>query len=305
MTTLITGSTGLVGSALRKFYPNAVCVSSLDADLTNTEQALDLISKYKPTSVIHLASKVGGLFKNINDNVQMFNDNILINSNIVTACFKNNVQKFIGCLSTCVFPAEIEYPIHESMMYNGMPHESNFGYSYAKRMLDVHCKAINKQYNLNYKCIIPTNVYGPYDNFNLKDAHVIPALIHKAYIAKRDGTDFTVAGSGFPLRQFIYSADLAHLIFKLDHHEYDWVSPMIIADQKEYSIFETAHIIAEYFNVWERTGFNTNLPDGQHKKTVDNERLKRYITDFKFTKLKTGLTDTMDWFVENYDNARK
>ena len=93
MTTLITGSTGLVGSALRKFYPNAVCVSSLDADLTNTEQALDLISKYKPTSVIHLASKVGGLFKNINDNVQMFNDNILINSNIVTACFKNNVQK--------------------------------------------------------------------------------------------------------------------------------------------------------------------------------------------------------------------
>lgn len=305
MDTLITGSTGLIGSALQNFYPNAICVSSSDADLTNTEQTLDLISTHKPKSVIHLASKVGGLFKNLNNNVEMFSDNILINTNIVNACYKNNVKKFIGCLSTCVFPANTKYPIHENMLYDGEPHKSNFGYSYAKRMLDVHCRAINNQYDYNYKCIIPTNVYGPHDNFNLEDAHVIPALIHKAYIAKRDGTDFTVAGSGFPLRQFIYSSDLAHLIFKLDNHQYDWVSPMTLAEETEYSIFDVTKIIAEYFDVFDRTGFNSNLPDGQHKKTVDNERFKRYIDDFKFTPIDIGLRDTMDWFVKNYDNARK
>lgn len=304
--TLITGSTGLVGSALRNFYPNAICISSKDADLTNGQDTLNLITKIKPDSVIHLASEVGGLFKNMNDNVGMFNKNILINTNIVSACLKNKVKKFMGCLSTCVFPANTEYPIHENMLYNGEPHESNFGYSYAKRMLHVQCRAINEQYNnYNYKCIIPTNVYGPYDNFNIEDAHVIPALIHKAYIAQRDGIDFTVAGNGFAERQFIYSGDLAHIIFKLDNHEYDWVSPMSIADTSEYSIFHVAQIIAEYFDVWDRTGFNSNLSSGQHKKTVDNERFRRYLRDFKFTPLREGLRDTMDWFVRNFENIRK
>jgi len=305
MSTLITGSTGLVGSALKNFFPNAICVSSKDANLTDPESTFRLIQAYKPDIVIHLAANVGGLFKNMNDNVDMFTKNIYINTNIVDACVKNQVTKFIGCLSTCIFPAKIEYPIHENVLHNGEPHESNFGYAYAKRMLEVHCRVVSEQYGYKYKCVIPTNIYGPHDNFSLTDGHVIPALIHKAYIAKRDGTNFSVAGSGLPERQFIYSADLAHLIYKLNHHMYDWVSPMTIAEQTEHSIYDVAKIIGEYFGVWERTEFNTNLPDGQHKKPADNERLIRYINDFKFTPLEVGLRDTMDWFVKNYDKARK
>lgn len=305
MATLITGSTGLVGSALKNFYPNAICVSSKNADLVDADSAFRLIQAYKPDCVIHLAANVGGLFKNMKDNAGMFSSNLRMNTNIVDACVENKVTKFIGCLSTCVFPAEVEYPIHENMLHDGEPHDSNFGYAYAKRMMEVHCRAVSEQYGYNYKCIIPTNIYGPHDNFSLTDGHVIPSLIHKAYIAKRDGTHFSVAGSGFPERQFIYSADLAHLIYKLNHHMYDWVSPMTIAEQTEHSIYDVAKIIGEYFGVWERTGFDTSLPDGQQKKPADNERLKRYINDFKFTPLEIGLRDTMDWFVKNYDKARK
>src|SRR6056300_1413163 len=194
MSTLITGSTGLVGSALKNFFPNAICVSSKDANLTDPESTFRLIQAYKPDIVIHLAANVGGLFKNMNDNVDMFTKNIYINTNIVDACVKNQVTKFIGCLSTCIFPAEIEYPIHENVLHDGEPHESNFGHGYAKRMLEVHCRAVSEQYGYKYKCVIPTNIYGPHDNFSLIDGHVIPALIHKAYIAKRDGTNFSVAG---------------------------------------------------------------------------------------------------------------
>lgn len=305
MTTLITGSTGLVGSALRNFYPNAVCVSSKDADLTNWYETLNLIAHAKPDHVIHLAAEVGGLFKNMNDNMGMLERNIRINTNIIKACTLNKVRKFTGCLSTCIFPDEVEYPIHENVLHDGEPHESNFGYAYAKRMMEVYCRAVSMDKGWAYKCVIPTNVYGPHDNFNLKCGHVIPALIHKAYIAKRDNTDFTVAGSGFPVRQFIYSGDLAHLIFRLDKHQYDWVSPMTLADTHEHSIYDVAKIIAEYFEVFDRTGFNTNLPDGQHKKTADTERMNRYIEGFKFTPLEIGLRDTCDWFVRNYETARK
>ena len=305
MKTLITGSTGLVGSALRNFYPSAICVSSKDADLTDWYETFNLISHAKPTHVIHLAAEVGGLFKNMKDNTGMFERNVRINNNIIKACTLNKVKKFTGCLSTCIFPAEVEYPIHENALHDGEPHESNFGYAYAKRMMEVYCRAVSEQYGYSYKCIIPTNIYGPHDNFNLKDGHVIPALIHKAYVAKRDNTDLTVAGSGFPQRQFIYSGDLAHLIFKLDKHEYDWVSPMTLAETNEHSIYDVAKIIAEYFGVWERTGFDTNQPDGQQKKPADTERLNRYISDFKFTPLEIGLRDTCDWFVRNYETARK
>lgn len=305
MKTLITGSTGLVGSVLRNFYPNAICVSSKDADLTNWHETLNLITYHKPNHVIHLAAEVGGLFKNMNDNMGMLDRNIRINTNIIKACTLNKVKKFTGCLSTCIFPAEVEYPIHENSLHDGEPHESNFGYAYAKRIMEVYCRTVSIDTGWSYKCVIPTNIYGPHDNFNLENGHVIPALIHKAYIAKRDNTDFTIAGSGFPVRQFIYSGDLAHLIFKLDKHEYAWVSPMTLADTHEHSIYDVAKIIAEYFDVFNRTAFNTNLPDGQHKKTADTERMNRYIDDFKFTPLEIGLRDTCDWFVRNYDKARK
>ena len=110
------------------------------------------------------------------------------------------------------FSDKTSYPINESMLHNGPPHSSNDAYAYAKRMLEIHSKAYNEQYNDNFVCIIPTNLYGPYDNYNLQDSHVIPGLIHKCYLAKKENKPFYVWGSGKPLRQFIFSEDLAELI---------------------------------------------------------------------------------------------
>jgi GDP-L-fucose synthase len=126
-------------------------------------------------------------------------------------------------LSTCIFPDKTTYPIDETMLHTGPPHSSNAGYAYAKRMIDVLNRCYNEEYGCQFTSVIPTNIYGPHDNFNLEDSHVIPGLIHKACIAKDAGTDFVVWGSGTPLRQFIYSNDLAKLmIWTLRSYDVRW-----------------------------------------------------------------------------------
>ena len=121
------------------------------------------------------------------------------------------VKRLVSCLSTCIFPDKTTYPIDETMVHNGPPHSSNEGYAYAKRMIDVMNRCYASEYGCCFTSIIPTNIYGPHDNFSIEDGHVIPGLIHKCYLAKRDGTPFTIWGSGAPLRQFICSSDLAAL----------------------------------------------------------------------------------------------
>jgi len=121
------------------------------------------------------------------------------------------VEKCVSCLSTCIFPDKTSYPIDETMIHNGPPHDSNYGYAYAKRMIDVQNRAYHDQHGRQFTSVIPTNIYGPHDNFNQQDGHVIPGLIHKTYLAIKAGEDMTAWGSGTPLRQFIYSKDLARL----------------------------------------------------------------------------------------------
>ena len=188
-----------------------IFLSSKDGDLCDLEKTKLLFEKHKPTYVIHLAACVGGLFKNMNEKVKMFENNVLINFNVIKCCHDFKVKKLISCLSTCIFPDNTTYPINEKMLHNGPPHSSNDAYAYAKRMLEIHCKTYQEKYNDNFICVIPTNIYGPNDNFNLQDAHVIPALIHKCFLAKKENKPFIVYGSGKPLRQFIYSEDLADL----------------------------------------------------------------------------------------------
>jgi len=301
---LVTGGTGLVGSALKKFLPNAIFVSSTDCNLYDLDDTLRMLTAYKPDTVIHLAAEVGGLFKNMNDNEGMLNRNLIMNTNMIKSCLCENVKKFIGCLSTCIFPAQVQYPITEDMLHDGEPHESNYGYAYAKRMMEVQCRSIRDQYGYSYNCIIPTNIYGPHDNYSLKDGHVIPSLIHKAYLAQKNNTDFLVAGSGRPLRQFIYSEDLAKIISELIIMK-SWESPIIIADKKEHSISEVASIIAEYFGISDRLVFDIQLSDGQYKKTADNSRLIKTVGEFTFLPIKEGLKKSVDWFIENYEQARK
>lgn len=160
-------------------------------------------------------------------------------------------------------------------------------------------------------CVIPTNVYGPHDNFNLEDSHVIPGLIHRAYLAKRDGTDFVIKGSGKPLRQFMYSHDLARLIL---WNLFDYPGrgqTMILSPnpEDEVSIKDVAMMIASAFDIpQDRVKFQTAFSDGQFKKTADNRLLKKMLLDypdFKFKDIESGLTSTIAWFIDNYDKARK
>ena len=215
-TILITGGTGLVGKAIQTVSTNYdykfIFLSSKDCDLTSYSNTLYTFSSYNPDYVIHLAACVGGLFKNMAYKVDMYEKNILINLNVLKVCHEIKVKKLISCLSTCIFPDKTTYPINETMLHNGPPHTSNDAYAYAKRMLEVQSRAYQEQYGDNFICIIPTNIYGSYDNFNLQDSHVIPGLIHKCYLAKKENKPFVIAGSGTPLRQFIYSEDLAILI---------------------------------------------------------------------------------------------
>lgn len=305
---MITGSAGLVGSAFKRIATKHMnytytYVTRGDCDLLDTTKLLEYLKQNDPDVVIHLAANVGGLFKNMNQKVQMFEDNMLMNMNVLRACHEMNITRFIGTLSTCIFPDKTTYPISEDMLQLGPPHTSNDAYAYAKRMLEVQCKAYNEQYNTNYSCIIPTNIYGDNDNYHLEDAHVIPALIHKCYLAKQKQKPFIVAGSGKPLRQFIHADDLANITLSLlDKIKQESV---IISPDTEISIKEVATHIARAFEYEHMMEFDASLPDGQYKKTADNTKLKSLLTEYEFIDIKEGIARTVKYFIENYNKIRK
>jgi GDP-L-fucose synthase len=304
---LITGGTGLVGSAInsiREDYSNYkfIFMSSKDCDLTDYNASYNYFTNIKPDYVIHLAACVGGLFKNMNNKIDMFEKNMLINMNVLKICHIIKVKKLISCLSTCIFPDNTTYPINEKMLHNGPPHTSNDGYAYAKRMLEVQTRIYQEQFNDNFICIIPTNIYGPNDNYNLIDGHVIPSLIHKCYLAKKEGKPFVIAGTGKPLRQFVYSIDLAHLIiWVLEKYNNKESIILSVGEDSEVSINTIATEIAKEFSYTHNIIFDNSKPDGQYKKTADNTILMSLNSDFKFTSISDGIKKSVAWFIENYD----
>tara|TARA_Y100000741_G_scaffold280763_1_gene220581 strand:- start:1183 stop:2115 length:933 start_codon:yes stop_codon:yes gene_type:complete len=310
MKILVTGGSGLVGQALQSISTNYnydfIFISSKDCDLTNYQDTLQLFNKIKPDYVIHLAACVGGLFKNMNHKVDMFEKNITINSNVLKCAHLLNVKKCISCLSTCIFPDKTTYPINETMLQSGPPHTSNDAYAYAKRMLQIQSNAYNEQYNRNFVCIIPTNIYGPHDNFHLDDAHVIPALIHQCYLAKQNNKPFIIKGTGKPLRQFIYSTDLATLImWSMEKYTLKDSLILSVSEKDEISIKDISYLIAKEFNYEHNILFDSNYSDGQFKKTADNSKLLKYHGPLQFTRINEGIKKSVAWFVNNYDSCRK
>ena len=307
---LVTGGTGLVGNGIKSVSKdyfekyNFIYISSKDFNLKCYEETKAMFEKYRPNFVIHLAACVGGLYKNMNNKVEMLEKNLMINYNVVKCSHDYKVEKLISCLSTCIFPDKVTYPIDESFLHNGPPHHSNDSYAYAKRMLEIHSKAYRENYGDNFITVSPTNVYGPHDNFNLEDAHVLPALIHKCYLAKEANEDFIIRGTGSPLRQFIFSDDLAKLIMIiLENHNDDnlILSP---PESDELSIKDLATIIAKEFNYEEKIKFDSSYSDGQYKKTVSVNKLLNVIGDFQYTKIEDGIKKSVRWFIENKDNIK-
>ena len=256
---LVTGGNVLVG---RSFNGSEfIKISTKEGDLKDRDIAKEIIEKHKPDGIIHCAAKVGGIMGNTNYPGDFYHDNIMMNTNVIEEARKNGVKKLVFFSSTCVFPDKVEYPLSPEKIHLGPPHSSNYAYAYAKRMGQVQIQAYREQYGVNYFTVIPCNIYGPGDNYNLDNGHVIPSLIHKMYLAKQNNTDFVVWGSGSPLREFIFSEDVAELTMML-YEKYDGVDPVILSTSEEISIKDIVLMIAEIFEFREMLYLiNPNLMD--------------------------------------------
>jgi len=319
VTILVTGGTGLVGKGIEAAVksegakPNEkwVYLSSKEGDLREKEATRLIFEKYKPTYVIHLAARVGGLFANMQYKVEFWRENVAINDNVLHWSKEYGVKKVVSCLSTCIFPDKTSYPIDETMVHNGPPHHSNEGYAYAKRMIDVINRCYNSQFGCQFTSVIPTNIFGPHDNFSIEDGHVLPGLMHKCLKAKQkiadgDEGEFTIWGSGTPLRQFIYSEDLGALMVWTMRH-YDSCDPIILSvpEEAEVSIKEAAMAVVDGMGYTGPVTFDTSKSDGQYKKTACNAKLMKLHPSFKFTPFREAVAKTCQWFEQNYDTARK
>ena len=301
---LITGANGLVGYAIRQLTPpNTSYLSREDIDLTDYQSTKDRFVELEPENVIHLAAQVGGIGGNLMHSGEYFRNNILMNTNVLESARIAKAKKLISFMSTCVFPDQASYPLNEKDLHNGPPHPSNFGYAYAKRMLEVQSSAYRKEWNCNYIVAVPTNIYGPSDNFSLTEGHVVPALIHKTYLAMRNNTDLIVWGSGKPMREFVYSGDIAKLaLWAIDNYNED--KPIIFTSGIEISIRELTEIIARKMKFKGRLIFDSNKPDGQYRKPSDTTKLRSYLPSFDWTPLDVGIELTVNWFLANYPNIR-
>ena len=306
---LVTGQSGLVGS---QFKGDLIALNSKVCDLRDTKSVNDVFSFYTDKTiqkefavdkVIHTAAKVGGVGGNMNYKGEFFYDNIMINTNVIEACRKYGVEKLVVFLSTCVFPDNVEYPLTEGKLHLGPPHFSNDAYAHAKRMAEVQIRAYREQYGLNYTSVIPTNIYGPHDNFNIENGHVLPSLIHKCFLARENKTDLTIWGSGEPLREFIHSKDVANLS-KWVLENYNESEPIILSTSEEMRIKDIVDIIVENMNFKGNVVYDKTKPDGQFRKPSDNSKIKSYLPDYKFIKFEEGIKETIDWFESNYPNIK-
>ena len=295
---LITGGTGLVGRA----FKIGKKISTKDVDLLNSNDTVDYFKTFKPDCIVHTAAKVGGILANQNHAGQFYRENIIINNNVFEGARISGCKKVISFLSTCVFPDDAEYPLTEDKLHGGDSHSSNFAYAYAKRMIDVQSRAYKQQYGIDYVNIIPCNIYGPNDNFHLKDSHVLPALIRKCYEAKLNNTDFSIWGSGKCLREFVYSVDVADIVTRFIDSNFS--GNVLITPSKEISIKDAALLIVELIDFKGNVVFDDSKPDGQYRKPSDNTVLKSIFPDITFTPFKEGVKQTIDWFIENYPDIR-
>jgi len=316
-TIMVTGGRGMLGHGMQQVVreePRAGhefrFVDIEEGDLTDKAATRALFSRVRPAGVIHLAADVGGLYKNVAQGVEMLENNLLMNMHVMQCCREFGVEKLVSCLSTCVFPEQtlcphITLPIDETVVHMGPPHPSNEGYAHAKRLVDVQSRYYRKQYGCNFISLAPTNIFGPNDNYSPEHSHVIPALIRKCDEAMRDGADFVVWGSGRPLRQFIYSPDLARL-FIWAYFNYDEADPLILAPEaeQEVSIATIAQHVADAFGYTKPIVFDTKYSDGQYKRTVTNRKLMSRNPSFRFTPLKEAIKASVEWFKANRQTAR-
>jgi len=309
-TILITGSNGLLGSALVRQIEQSkeykvIQHNRNECNLSNRHETIEYILKKRNENnidtIIHSAAEVGGVLKNTLYTQTMFFNNLEINNNIIEAAHVSGVENFVNILSTCIFSQDATYPLTiDQLQNNGLPHPSTLGYSLAKRISMLTTQSYNRVFDKNWINVIPTNIYGINDNFNLENSHVIPALIRKAHAVSQTDEDFIIWGSGESCRQFIYSDDLANLIlWAIKNWKKD--VPFLAVNETEYTIKELVLIISKKFEIsGDRIKFDSSRPNGIPKMTAVSDA--RW---FNFISLEQGLDITIKWYLENFNSIRK
>lgn len=305
----VAGHNGLVGTAIRRElqkqgYHNLILRSSKELDLTNQAAVNSFFEQEKPEYVFLAAAKVGGIQANIDSPAQFIYENLMIESNVIHAAYQHQVKKLLFLGSSCIYPRDCPQPIKEEYLLTQPLEPSNEWYAIAKIAGLKLCAAYNKQYGTNFISCMPTNLYGPGDNFNLTNSHVLPALIRKLYEAKLNNlASVTIWGSGNALREFLYIDDMASAAIYLMQN-YTGNIPVNIGTGQDLSIKDLAYKIKAIVGFDGEINFDHSKPDGTPRKLLDVSVAKNLGWQATVD-IDTGIKHTFDWYCENVVNARK
>ena len=304
----VAGHTGMVGSAIVRLLNNIDCeiltVSSQELDLKQSSKVDKWFDDHRPDAVFLAAAKVGGILANSSYPADFLIDNLSIQNSVITNAFKYKVKKLMFLGSSCIYPRNAKQPIKESSLLTGILEPTNEAYAIAKIAGIKLCQFYRKQYGVDYVSVMPTNLYGPGDNFHPKNSHVVAALISKFYEAvKLNKEEVIIWGTGKPLREFMHVDDLAEgLIFLMENYsEYEHVN---IGTGKEISITEFAKIIKNISGWKGKIKFDDSYPDGMPRKVMDINKISKLGWNSKI-ELKVGLKQAYKWFIDNYDHIKK
>ena len=301
----VAGHRGLVGSAIvrnleAKGYKNIIYRTHKELDLTNQEAVRRFFEEEKPEHVFLAAAKVGGIHSNNTYPADFIYENLMIQNNVIKAAHDFEVKKLLFLGSTCIYPKMAPQPIKEEYLLTGSLEETNEAYAVAKIAGLEMCKFFKRQYGDNFISCMPTNLYGPNDNFDLKNSHVLPALIRKFHEAKVNNSEAVeVWGTGTPLREFLYVDDMADAcVFLMEN--YDGEQHVNIGTGEEVSIRELAETVKEVVGFDGELVFNTEMPDGTPRKLTTVDKLHGLGWKHKVS-LDKGIRLAYNWFLENYN----
>jgi len=301
----VAGHRGLVGSAIvRRLksagYSNLIIRTSKELDLRNQQAVNDFFEREKPDYVFLAAARVGGILANSTYKADFIYDNIMIAANVIHASWRYGVKKLLNLGSSCIYPKFAHQPMREEYLLTGLLEPTNEPYAIAKISAIKMCRYFNEQYGTNFISVMPTNLYGPNDNFNLETSHVLPALIRKIHEAKIHGGPVTLWGDGSPKREFLYSDDLAEaVVFLMEKYSYKDIGEFVnIGTGKDLTIKELALLIARVVGYEGEFRWDTGKPNGTPQKLLDVSRINALGWKAK-TSLEEGLKRTYKWFLEN------
>jgi GDP-L-fucose synthase len=305
----VAGHRGLVGSAIlrlieKKSFKNILVKSSSELNLTEQSSVDDFFQKEKPDYVFLAAAKVGGIHANNTYPAEFIRDNLQIQTNVIDSAHKSGVKKLLFLGSSCIYPKFAPQPMREEHLLTGELEPTNEWYAVAKIAGIKTCQAYRRQYGFNAISLMPTNLYGPGDNFDLENSHVLPALIrkfHEGKIGKRE--EVVVWGTGSPRREFLYVDDLADAAYFLMNH-YDEEEIINVGTGEDLSTKELAHVIKEILDYQGEIAFDNSKPDGTPRKLLDVSKVKKLGWEPKVD-LKQGILSTYKWYIENLKALRK